>query len=58
MRLLELQMNKRLETTPALDEALKNSVEELRGVAGAKFAAWLVSNRRRCATLCAWSRTT
>lgn len=44
MRLLELQMNKRLETTPALDEALKNYLPKNYGVAGAKFARWLVSN--------------
>lgn len=44
MRLLELQMNKRLETPPDLDDALKNYLPRNYGVAGAQFSRWLVDN--------------
>lgn len=44
MRLLELQMNKRLRTTPELDDALKNYLPNNYGVAGAKYVRWLVAN--------------
>lgn len=45
MRLIELQMNKRLETPPDLDDALKNYLPRNYGVAGARFARWLVDNQ-------------
>lgn len=44
MRLLELQMNKRLETPADLDDALKNYLPRNYGVAGAKFARYIVDN--------------
>lgn len=45
LRLLELQMNKRLETPSDLDDALKNFLPHNYGVAGAKYARWLVDNQ-------------
>lgn len=45
MRLLELQMNKRLETPPDLDDALKNHLPRNYGVAGVRYARWLVDNQ-------------
>lgn len=45
MRLLELKMNKRLETPSDLDDALKNFLPRNYGVAGARYARWLVDNQ-------------
>jgi len=44
MRLLELQMNKRLDAPDDLSEALKNYLPRNYGVAGARFARWIVDN--------------
>lgn len=44
MRLLELQMNKRLDAPDDLSEALKNKLPNNYGVAGAAYARWLVDN--------------
>lgn len=45
LRLLELQMNKRLETPSDLDDALKNYLPRNYGVAGARYARWIVDNQ-------------
>ena len=45
MRLLELQMNKRLDAADDLADALKNILPNNYGVAGAVFARWLVNNQ-------------